>query len=184
MAALIGTASHARQILTHWRTDRWANQELDENVWRNVGNGGTRHAFLHVPTGVVYKVDSSEYGYHGYMNADEIRNARRLLRRFRANGYKVSKHVQIPLTSAFRVKSPSGNHEYVIAMQYIEGTMGNEAKVSKAAREELFSLGFGDMHGYNYIVTECGTVWPVDMGSALRPGRGDPRARMAAGRNV
>jgi len=162
MAARIGTRRHAVEALELHNACLMA----DAPGWRQIGAGGFRNAYLHEPTRVVYKVGTATYS-QAHENPVEVRNARSLLRRCANNDQWINEYVRIPLTSGFDILGT-----LVVAMQFIEGTMGKDAKAPQEAREALFSLKFGDMHGLNYIVDAEGTLWPIDLASP-RPGSRD-----------
>lgn len=155
---IIGNASTARIALD-------IHNGFHNSGWEKVGQGAFRTCWLHVASNVVYKVQHADWSAD-HTNAVELRNARNLLRRCMSNDQWINPHVRIPLTSGFHVGRCK---ELVVAMQYVKGRSGMDTYVSNSARQALFSLSFGDMHPFNYIVDADGTVWPVDMGSP-RPG--------------
>jgi hypothetical protein len=164
--ALIGTRSLATTIVQHIATyDDFDGQPLDESVWKALG-GGCRIVYLHKPTGVVYKADMDGDYYDGYDNKQELTNARYLLKQTN-RWFHLGPYLGIPPTSGFNV---AGN--LVVAMKYIDGVLGVKKQPSQPAVRALFNLGFGDMHGYNYLTDRKGRVWPIDLGSkrATRPG--------------
>lgn len=183
MAALIGTRAHAQEVFeAHHGTFKRLGDDWDIC---GGGSGSTRHVYIHKPTSVVYKTQQSYAGWIAdYGNDKEIANAR-ALRRLVERGL-VGKYVGIPKVSGFRFKD--GNHtRIIVAMEFIDGIIGSNAHSRPEARQELFSLGLGDMHGYNYIVDKDGRIWPIDMGSRRYPFRSafaDDRALDPPGHNV
>lgn len=123
-----------------------------------IGSGSFRSVYLHVEENVVYKVDDG-YDDGDYDNVREYRNAKTLRRMADENGV-IGKHIRIPAVTGYDI-----NGSFVIAMEYVGGTMGATARVPNAARKELYKIGkFHDMHGYNYKY-DNGYIIPIDMGS-------------------
>ena len=182
MAALIGTREHARRVFELHHGSPGTRLGDD---WQDVGGGGCRHVYLHEPTSVVYKVQQSYNSWiEDYGNDVELRNAR-ALRRLEERGL-IGKYVSIPKTSGFRFKD-GPDSRLIVAMQYIQGIIGWDARSRPEARKELFSLGLADMHGYNYIMDETGRLWPIDMGSTryrFKSPYADKRALGSARKNV
>jgi hypothetical protein len=124
--ALIGTRAHAQEIL----------QARDSDGFRSIGSGGSRSAYLHEATGVVYKITSDwwrEYGANGtsgYSDQNEVRQAQKL--------YKLNhtfKWVRIPATSMFRF----ADNWNVVAMEYVQKS--GKQQLPQVAYLELFMLG-------------------------------------------
>ena len=144
----IGSRRHASMALDI------DNGTYRDSEWKAVASGSMRSVFLHKPTGVVYKVE--RWAQEDYDNASEWKHAKALRR-------LAWERVYIPKVSLFRL--PGGP---VLAMEYIEGTMGSQVArdYGKEARIELFHKArFVDMHGDNFMFRADGTLVPVDMGS-------------------
>lgn len=154
---LIGQRDHAEEALRMHNGESLRTTPIGH--WGRFSSGSMRNVFHHIPTGVVYKVDS--WMDEGYDNLSELRNARKLRRR-------TYKYVYIPKTSAFRITGA-----VVIAMEYIEGPMGRDVNRDDylEARQELFErCRFADMHGDNFKFILDGAmpkIAPIDMGSEL-----------------
>jgi hypothetical protein len=171
---IIGTASLARHLFME------AEKGHVPEGFRSIGNGGTRTAYLHEPTNVVYKVCT--WDYDEYNNRSEVSVAQRLWRRVRDNDGWWSEYVRIPKVSGFKIDrlySSSSWEPYVCAMEYVAGRQLIDVRrsVPKQALESLHKLGFRDMHGYNVIVDADMVLWPIDMGSP-RNSYSDGRALM------
>lgn len=117
--------------------------------WSVIGVGCFRVAFLHIPTGVVYKIEH-ESGEEEYSNVSEHKNYRRLMKRATENGL-IGVHVRIPTVTKY------GN---VIAMEYIH----NNGFAPDSARKELQRLGITDMHAGNWIF-DGRYINPIDLAS-------------------
>lgn len=159
MAPLIGKKAHAEDALRLHNGEALRNTPMSH--WDRFSSGSMRNVFHHIPSGVVYKVDS--WMDEGYDNNSELRNAQRLRRR-------TFEYVYIPKTSAFRITGA-----IVLAMEYIAGPMGREVGRDEypEARRELFEkCRFADMHGDNFKFILDGPIpkiAPIDMGSNLVP---------------
>lgn len=152
--ALIGSRRLAREILNIVYGYTVENSE----DWKYLDEGSMRDVFRHMPTGVVYKVDST-MADSGYGNYREWRNAK-ALRRF------VWENVYIPKVSLFRLRDGIGEST-VLAMEYIDGVTGTSVSTAdyRRARMELYKKArFADMHGENFMFVD-GVIVPVDMGS-------------------
>ena len=150
--ALVGSRKVAEALLE----DRYP-----EGVERLDG-GGCRSVFIDQQTKVVYKLDEEGYRVLGYDNEREFRNARYLAK---STGWW-REHVAIPPVSGYRF-----NDRLVVAMPFIEGTIGWTARhsIPKIKRDALAATGFADMHGGNYIVANDGMIWIIDLGSPRSP---------------
>lgn len=165
MAPVIGKRSHANLVLDlHLDTfvGKWPKE------FQRIGSGAFRTAYLHKPTGVVYKVDGCS-GQWSYTNKAEVRNAR-MLAKF------AWEHVVIPKASLFTFKGKGlgGCDAYVVAMEYVEGPLGRDSKqgYSHPGWEEFREFCkarnhiVGDMHGGNFIIrTSDNKMVPVDLAS-------------------
>lgn len=151
----IGSRSLARIILSVVQEHLIMSDE-----WRQIGTGCFRYAFLHIPTNVVYKVGSNEWGESdGYGNEMEVKNAQRLWDLSSGDGY-LTGYLRIPLTSGFRFETGT-----VCAMEYITPSE-NPEEDSTQGRIDLFNIGrFRDMHFENFVVEPGGVVVPIDMAS-------------------
>lgn len=157
MPPIIGSRAHAEKALELEMKNRVRAKD-----WKRCGQGASRSAWLHKPSGVVYKVERWTSGN----NEEEYRNAR-------ACAKLEWERVRIPKVSGFRFVSGK-RKSLVLAMEYIEGTMGQDLSKTafKAARKELFTKGgFEDMHGMNFVATKDKKLVPIDMGST-RHGKG------------
>lgn len=164
--AIIGNRNDARAVLEYHRAGMVVRAK-NENIVK-VGNGAFRYCYT--LNGVLYKVGAG-YSDSDYDSAKELRNAQYLRRRFKNNDGMVGAYVRIPKTSGFSFSTDRGK-ELVIAMEFIDGDHPSNAPYDRAAREELFSLGFRDMHGANFFVEKStGYLVPVDLAS--------PRTRSA-----
>lgn len=161
---IIGSRKYAARALSIHNGERDCGRDFSR-----IGSGSMRDCYLHKPTGVVYKVQT--WDYEDYTNSTELRNARTLRRR-------QFTHVYIPKTSGFTIDG-----SLVLAMEHIKGSMGREVSRSayKPLRQELYKLGFEDMHGDNFIFTTDGKIAPVDMGSPRKPIREADRRVLSCG---
>lgn len=170
---LVGSRPLARKV---WAmSEDWekngSNPFTDLDTWKVLKAWGCRRVILHVPTNVVYKVDGGQASYHreALDNKTEVRNARTLRRR--SDDGVISAYVRIPRVSGFTftetLRNGRNRTHVVVAMEYIDGVIGNDAahSIPTAAKRELLALGFNDMHPYNFIWAH-GYIYPVDMGSA------------------
>ena len=101
-----------------------------------LSNGCYRIAFLHAPTGVVYKIEHCP-GDDDYGNLAEKRNYRALMKRANADGH-IGTYIRVPITTMY------GD---VIAMEYIPRGGGSPI----AAVREMQKIGLTDIHPGNYI---------------------------------
>lgn len=176
MASIIGNRKHAAQALEM----RLSPEVGILDGWKLQGTGAFRNAYLHIASGVVYKVDGCG-GQWGYTNQSEKRNAKRLAQ-------FAWEHVAIPLVSMFtfkeagRVKyslddmTEEGRHNaYVIAMEFIDGKLGREADGYQHPGYKEFQETVGwkstvnictDMHGANFIIRASDNKFvPIDLAS-------------------
>lgn len=158
----VGNRKHAQFIAEN------GYDMTDNDEWRYLSGGSMRFVFLHKPTGVVYKMESDSWGERGYGNAHEV-NIARQLRKERWH------HVRIPKVSLYNI-----NGTKVIAMEYIEGSLGKDIARGDMmeAREEMYSKGrLADMHGENFKFEETtGKLVPIDMASPrVKHGKQDMR---------
>lgn len=165
--AIIGNRKDATTVLMHHHGDAYSDAVV------KIGSGGYRTCYS--LNDVCYKVSTSDYG-DGYESPVELRNAQYLRRRFGSNDGMVGAYVRIPKTSGFSIprKDYAGNpySELVIAMELIDGDMPGDAPYNREAREELWRLGFRDMHGKNFFVERStGYLVPVDLASPRRISR-------------
>ena len=128
--------------------DRSEHEPLSDE-WLPVGAGCFRVVFLHIPTGVAYKIEHDS-GEEEYSNKSEHRNYRRLMKRAVENGV-IGTHVRIPIVTKY------GN---VIAMEYIH----SKGHAPDSARKELQRLGISDMHAGNWIF-DGRYINPIDLAS-------------------
>lgn len=155
MAPVIGSRRHAEFALAL----EFGNKRKTAD-WETCGRGASRTAYLHKPTGVVYKVERWD---DQSSNRAEYKNAR--------DCSKLEwKRVRIPKVSGFSFKEggPRGGKAFVIAMEHVKGKFGEKVPKThyRAARQELYDLGrFEDMHGLNFVVTSDRKIVPIDMGS-------------------
>jgi len=157
MAANIGTRSLAR-IAYSLHHEGKTNDEFER-----IGSGAFRIAFLHKPTGVVYKVNWGHNPIQDYTNAGE-RKVARILSRIEWD------MVRIPKFSLFTFKCEDGTKFYVSACEYIEGSLGMDtpnAYGSKGWLEFSRKVRMGDMHGGNFLIDAEGKFCPVDLGSRV-----------------
>ena len=161
---IIGSRKYAARALSIHDGERGPGRDFVR-----IGSGSMRDCWLHKPTGVVYKVQT--WDFEDYTNSTELRNARALRRR-------QFNHVYIPKTSGFHIDGT-----LVLAMEHVKGVMGKDVKRSdhKPMREELFNLGFEDMHGDNFMFTTDGKIAPVDMGSPRKGKREADRRVLSCG---
>ncbi len=169
-------AAVAFNMFHHQNVNPWGGETPEG--WRNLSTGSScsRLAALHEASGVVYKVESvQDYAPRGdrmhYSNRGEYLNGVFLNRMTKANDYWYGAYVRIPRVGGFAFPHPwdEPNREpryrqWVVAMQYVEGNIGAG---SNEARQELLTLGFRDMHAFNFIEDEAGSIWPIDLGSDL-----------------
>lgn len=182
----IGTRALAAAVFySHHNGAKWG-ESLDESEWESLCGGSTRNVWLHRETNTVYKTQSG-YGswIDDYGNDVELKNVR-ALQKLQAEGY-FGTHVSIPRTGGFRFwDSDHQTHRWIIAMEFVKGTVGAFKAPSHEARQELYNLGLSDMHGHNYIVDDNGHVWPIDLGSRWNgwEGGSDQRALGSANMNM
>jgi len=156
MAAKIGNRKHATAAITHHHSvDRSDNDEF-----RRLGSGAFRTAYLHVPSGVVYKVENNaRYAKSVDMgNRREQRNASRLSKR-------TYEHIYIPLVSLFII-----GDDHVAAMEHVEGIAGMSYRSNHPGNQEWWNLPprarVRDMHGGNYIIRSSDDKFvPIDLAS-------------------
>jgi hypothetical protein len=166
MAAVIGNARHAKQIHDFYMSGG-RDRDLDQSVWKPIGSGGQRRAYLHIPTNVVYKIQYTDsWESMGYCSESELFNARKLRAKVRKNDGWWGAYVRIPKVSGFRVRIPSGEKALVIGMEYVEGKSGYDG-YSREAGRELSETRIPDLHYKNVIVDKDGSVWPIDMGGPM-----------------
>jgi hypothetical protein len=155
---LIGSRKHAREIHEWWSENRF-NNDLPDG-WEKLGSGGSRVAYLHKATNVVYKIQGNTWD-DDYSGRKEVQNAQRLFKMSNGDGF-VTANLRIPRTSGFRFG------EYlIVAMEAAFGVCKYEqGPVAVEGRADLFRIGrFEDMHGSNYVVEPSGTIVPIDMAS-------------------
>jgi hypothetical protein len=153
MAAKIGNRKDAAEVLMHHEGMGVPSE------WRRIGSGAFRTAYLHIASGVVYKVENNPtYAAGSDMgNKCEARNARRLAKH-------AWKHIVIPTVSLFTI----GEH-FVVAMEYVEGTLGMTYG-KHPGPDEWYKVPYRnrvrDMHGGNYIIRSSDNkMVPVDLAS-------------------
>lgn len=130
--------------------------------FETAGSGAFRFAYLHKPTGVVYKVERNRFA-NGMGNSIEARKARALAKRDWTK-------VRIPKVSLFKFKGDDA-HNFVLAMELVTGTLGyqfpkyyeHDGYVEWFARKTHHDPY--DMHGKNFFIDEEGFFVPVDLGS-------------------
>lgn len=156
----IGTVEHARQAQTlHDSTTDWDREKANSDEWRFLGEGCYRAAFLHIATGVVYKVGS------GWANALDHKTSTEL-RKF------IWQHVYVPKTSLFDLDNDENT--VIVAMEYVDAPLavssGGDA-THPGHREWRRKGGCSDMHRANWVKfshanSGCeGTFIPIDMGA-------------------
>lgn len=155
MAAKIGTRKHAAAVQKHHD-----NYDVDSDDIRRIGSGAFRVAYLHIPSGVVYKVErNAKYAKQvGMGNKCEQRNSTRLAKR-------AWEHVYIPLVSVFTVEG-----KFIAAMEYVDGVMGMNYGDEHPGVAEWYQTPYRerirDMHGGNYIIRASDKkMVPIDLAS-------------------
>lgn len=137
----------------------FGEEEVSTDEWEYLGSGCYRNAYLHKPTGVVYKVQRN--GAVGMGNVGEYNTAERLRE-------KQWEHVRIPLVSLYHFGENfmDPNERPVLAMEYIEGTLGGDEGMGymhPGWREFNRNGGCGDMHRQNFVISTDDMMVPIDM---------------------
>lgn len=160
MAVAIGKRAHAQEI-AEWFYDEEYPGSLNTDIWKRLGSGCSRTAWLHVPTDVVYKVSDWDDPAPGFGNRNELRQAKRLWKESDGRG-RIGRYIKAPITSGFNVKGAATSPKLILAMEHGRDT-GDFP--SQGGHRALYRLGFGDMHRGNYVVLKGGRIMPIDMAS-------------------
>lgn len=144
----IGTLEHATAVLDHHSTSYGCSSE----VFRFLGQGAFRTAYLHPETKVVYKVSGKG---ETFMQEEEVAAAERL-RTF------IWQAVYVPKVSLHKV-TPA---DFVVAMEFFDVPLAVESDGgyhSACYKEWSAKGGSGDMHRKNWLHNN-GIMIPIDMG--------------------